>query len=236
MAEATPAAQPASASTPTLLPRVAIQFCTQCKWMLRAAYFAQELLSTFSTSIGEVSLQPSTGGIFTVTLTHLPADAEATSTTVLWDRKTEGGFPETKELKRRLRDVIQPDRDLGHVDRKHAKPAADAATVSDTQASDAVAAAPTMASSSSSAAAAPSASDVVSQLKKHPANANKIPGPSGGEAQTTTLSDEARDAISAARANTGQKAKAEITPAGQLPGQRYAEWPAKPSGKCEDCD
>ncbi|KAK1983749.1 selT/selW/selH seleno protein domain-containing protein [Colletotrichum cereale] len=228
MAEATPAAQPTSASAPTLLPRVAIQFCTQCKWMLRAAYFAQELLSTFSTSIGEVALQPSTGGTFTVTLTHLPAGAETTSTTVLWDRKTEGGFPETKELKRRLRDVIQPDRDLGHVDRNYAKPAVNTATVSDTQASDAVAAAPTMASS------APSALDVVSQLKKHPANANKAPA--GGEEPSTILSDAARDAIGAARANTGQKAKAEISPAGQLPGQRYDEPPAKLSKKCEDCD
>ncbi|KAH9239025.1 hypothetical protein K456DRAFT_1803635, partial [Colletotrichum gloeosporioides 23] len=99
-------------------PRVAIQFCTQCKWMLRAAYFAQELLSTFSTSLGEVALQPSTGGTFTVTLTHQPPGAATTSSTILWDRKTEGGFPETKELKRRLRDVIEPDRDLGHVDRK----------------------------------------------------------------------------------------------------------------------
>jgi len=39
---------------------------------------------------------------------------------VIWDRKVDGGFPETKELKRRVRDVIQPGRDLGHVDR-HSK-------------------------------------------------------------------------------------------------------------------
>ena len=39
----------------------------------------------------------------------------------LWDRKADGGFPETKELKRRVRDVIEPGRDLGHVDRDHAK-------------------------------------------------------------------------------------------------------------------
>ncbi|KZL87618.1 selenoprotein w-like protein [Colletotrichum incanum] len=245
MAEAASTVQPTSASTPTLLPRVAIQFCTQCKWMLRAAYFAQELLSTFSTSIGEVALQPSTGGTFTVTLTHLPAGAETTSTTILWDRKTEGGFPETKELKRRLRDVIQPDRDLGHVDRKHAKPTTDTATTtattSDTQASDAVATAPTMAPPSTS-----SASDVVSQLKKHPANANKTPAgesasttttnATSGEEEQSTLSDAARDAIGAARANTGQKAKAEISPAGQLPGQQYDEPPAKfNKDKCEDC-
>jgi len=41
--------------------------------------------------------------------------------TRLWDRKKEGGFPETKELKRRVRDVIEPGRDLGHVDGKKMK-------------------------------------------------------------------------------------------------------------------
>ncbi|TWU73624.1 hypothetical protein ED733_002382 [Metarhizium rileyi] len=103
-------------------PRMTIQFCTQCKWMLRAAYFAQELLSTFSTSLGEVSLQPSTGGAFIVTIHHQPDQAQQTVSTVLWDRKAEGGFPETKELKRRVRDVIEPGRHLGHVD-GHDRPA-----------------------------------------------------------------------------------------------------------------
>ncbi|KAF4986666.1 hypothetical protein FDECE_15837 [Fusarium decemcellulare] len=103
------------------LPRVTIQFCTQCKWMLRAAYYAQELLSTFSTGLGEVALQPSTGGTFIVAITHQPPEAAVASTKVLWDRREDGGFPETKELKRRVRDVIEPGRDLGHVDRDHKK-------------------------------------------------------------------------------------------------------------------
>ncbi|KAK4668706.1 uncharacterized protein QC764_709760 [Podospora pseudoanserina] len=120
-----------STATTTRLPRVTIQFCTQCKWMLRAAYFAQELLSTFSTSLGEVALQPSTGGVFVVEITtSSPATTtEAGSsdqvkllTKILWDRKTDGGFPETKELKRRVRDVIDPRRGLGHVDRDYSKP------------------------------------------------------------------------------------------------------------------
>ncbi|KAK7417488.1 hypothetical protein QQZ08_011605 [Neonectria magnoliae] len=111
------------------LPRVTIQFCTQCKWMLRAAYYAQELLSTFSTALGEVALQPSTGGTFAVSITHASRQDLATTTTtttttttVLWDRRTDGGFPETKELKRRVRDVVEPGRDLGHVDRHHGVP------------------------------------------------------------------------------------------------------------------
>ncbi|UKZ51965.1 hypothetical protein TrVGV298_005732 [Trichoderma virens] len=127
MATSTPtASQPLQHAAVTApLPRITIQFCTQCKWMLRAAYFAQELLSTFSLSLGEVALQPSTGGTFIVTIHHLPPSSSSSSTTAslqsttLWDRKTDGGFPETKELKRRVRDVIDPSRDLGHVDRDH---------------------------------------------------------------------------------------------------------------------
>ncbi|RAL59495.1 hypothetical protein DID88_006608 [Monilinia fructigena] len=102
--------------------------------MLRAAYFAQELLSTFGTDIGEVALQPSTGGTFIVELfTDANSKSNATSNVkgqaenearvlkhTLWDRKSEGGFPETKELKKRLRNIIDPSRDLGHVDGKKA--------------------------------------------------------------------------------------------------------------------
>ncbi|RAL08185.1 SelT/SelW/SelH family protein [Aspergillus homomorphus CBS 101889] len=119
-------------------PRITIKFCTQCKWMLRAAYFAQELLSTFSTNLGEVSLLPATGGIFTVTIYHqsnheggaVPPGVQtdtpeskgngerATITeTVLWDRKRDGGFPEVKVLKSLVRNVVDPGRDLGHTDR-----------------------------------------------------------------------------------------------------------------------
>ncbi|KAK8191431.1 seleno protein, W-related family, partial [Phyllosticta capitalensis] len=87
-------------------PRVAITYCTQCRWMLRAAYFGQELLSTFGTAIGEIALVPATGGIFTVGLVKV----------LLWDRKAEGGFPETKVLKQRVRDHLEPNRNLGHSD------------------------------------------------------------------------------------------------------------------------
>lgn len=70
-----------------------------------------------------MALQPSTGGTFVVEIFH-PTTPSATTTTtttttILWDRKTDGGFPETKELKRRVRDVIEPGRNLGHVDRDH---------------------------------------------------------------------------------------------------------------------
>ena len=110
---------------PVHLPRVAITFCTQCRWMLRAAYFAQELLSTFGGSIGEVALIPATGGLFTVHLTYKPQQSEGAATdedvqvqeVLIWDRKAEGGFPETKILKQRVRNHIEPSKDLGHSDK-----------------------------------------------------------------------------------------------------------------------
>ncbi|KAH5145663.1 hypothetical protein HBH69_180450 [Parastagonospora nodorum] len=109
-------------TAPVALPRVAITFCMQCRWMLRAAYFAQELLSTFGNQIGEVALLPATGGLFTVELTYVPPGSELVDAkkVLLWDRKTEGGFPETKVLKQLVRDHIDPNRDLGHSD-KHGK-------------------------------------------------------------------------------------------------------------------
>jgi len=87
-------------------PRVEIEFCTQCRWLLRAAWLAQELLTTFETEIGEVALIPGTGGIFEVRC----------GGQVLWSRKQEGRFPEAKELKQRVRDQIAPDKPLGHSD------------------------------------------------------------------------------------------------------------------------
>ncbi|KAE8396702.1 Rdx family-domain-containing protein [Aspergillus alliaceus] len=99
------------------LPRITIKYCTQCKWMLRAAYFAQELLSTFSTDLGEVALIPATGGIFRITMYHSSGEEVQTQETVLWDRKTNGGFPEVKMLKSLVRNVVDPSRDLGHTDR-----------------------------------------------------------------------------------------------------------------------
>ncbi|MCB1475514.1 MAG: SelT/SelW/SelH family protein [Rhodobiaceae bacterium] len=89
-------------------PRVTIRYCTLCNWMLRAAWLGQELLSTFGPEIGEVALIPdTTGGVFVV----------AVDDRVIWDRKIEERFPEAKEIKQRLRDMIDPSRDLGHADR-----------------------------------------------------------------------------------------------------------------------
>jgi selenoprotein W-related protein len=96
--------------TEPTLPRVTIAYCTQCQWLLRAAWMAQELLSTFGSDLGEVALVPGTGGIFQV---HCDG-------VLLWDRKTQAGFPDAKTLKQAVRDRIDPGRDLGHADRKPA--------------------------------------------------------------------------------------------------------------------
>ncbi|TIP36311.1 MAG: selenoprotein, partial [Mesorhizobium sp.] len=34
------------------LPVIRITYCTQCQWLLRAGWMAQELLSTFGTDLG----------------------------------------------------------------------------------------------------------------------------------------------------------------------------------------
>ena len=44
------------------LPRVEIEYCTQCRWLLRAAWMAQELLTTFEQELGEVALVPAPAG------------------------------------------------------------------------------------------------------------------------------------------------------------------------------
>ena len=88
-------------------PRIEIEYCTQCRWLLRSAWMAQELLTTFQNEIGEVALQPGTGGIFEVRV-----DGAS-----VWSRAAQGRFPEMKELKQLVRDRIAPERDLGHSDR-----------------------------------------------------------------------------------------------------------------------
>jgi selenoprotein W-related protein len=98
--------------------RVSIHFCTQCNWLARSAWMAQELISTFFDSLAEVSLCPDTGGRFEITLDGA----------TIWERKRDGGFPGPKELKQRVRDRIEPDRDLGHIDRPGGPSAQDAQT------------------------------------------------------------------------------------------------------------
>ena len=88
-------------------PRLEIEYCTQCRWLLRAAWMAQELLTTFEAEIGGVALVPGTGGVFDV----------RAGGQVLWSRKAAGAFPDIKELKQIVRDAVAPEKDLGHSER-----------------------------------------------------------------------------------------------------------------------
>ena len=49
-----------------LVPRIEIHYCTQCRFILRATWIAQELLMTFAEKIGEIALIPSSGGEFII--------------------------------------------------------------------------------------------------------------------------------------------------------------------------
>jgi selenoprotein W-related protein len=86
---------------------ITITYCTQCRWLLRSAWMAQELLTTFEQEIAELTLKPGTGGIFEVWANDQ----------LVWSRKTEGRFPDITELKQRVRDHIAPGRSLGHTDK-----------------------------------------------------------------------------------------------------------------------
>jgi len=88
--------------------KVDIHYCTGCRWLLRSAWMAQELLTTFESEISELSLHPGGGGIFEVWVNGKR----------LWSRKEQQGFPEITVLKQLVRDEIDPDKSLGHSDRK----------------------------------------------------------------------------------------------------------------------
>ena len=85
-------------------PRVEIRYCPGCRWLMRAGWTAQELLSTFEAELGEVALVPSASGTFQVWIVD----------ELIWCRARDGGFPELKLLKQKLRDRVCPEKSLGH--------------------------------------------------------------------------------------------------------------------------
>ena len=89
-------------------PRVVIEYCPKCRWLLRAAWLAQELLTTFQDELGEVALQPArTSGVFEVRVDG----------TVVFSRADARRFTEAKELKQLIRDRVARGKDLGHSER-----------------------------------------------------------------------------------------------------------------------
>ncbi|HMG08538.1 MAG TPA: SelT/SelW/SelH family protein [Mucilaginibacter sp.] len=90
-------------------PTITIEYCPKCNWMMRAAYMAQELLTTFTDDVYGVTLHPSEiSGKYTISVDGI----------VLFDRKEQGRFPEIKELKQLVRDQVNPGKSLGHSDNR----------------------------------------------------------------------------------------------------------------------
>ena len=94
-----------------MINRIEIHYCTQCRWLLRAAWMAQELLMTFDEEISELTLKPGIGGVFDI----------YANDKIIWSRREKGTFPEIKELKQLVRDQIAPQKTLGHSDRNQSR-------------------------------------------------------------------------------------------------------------------
>ena len=90
-------------------PVLTIEYCPKCGWLLKAAYMAQEFLTTFADELKAAVLQPSeTSGAYTISINDV----------VIFDRRLHGGFLDIKELKQLVRDKIAPGKSLGHSDKK----------------------------------------------------------------------------------------------------------------------
>lgn len=87
-------------------PSIIIYYCNGCRWLPRASWMAQELLTTFADELAEVTLRPGASGQFDI---HLNEQ-------IIWCRKSDGGFPELKMMKQKIRDEIAPKKSLGHSD------------------------------------------------------------------------------------------------------------------------
>ncbi|PWN44866.1 hypothetical protein IE81DRAFT_310013 [Ceraceosorus guamensis] len=114
-----PAPLQASNSSSSTTPSLIIEFCDRCRWLHRASWVQTELLITFTS-----------GGAVLRSSTLIPMTMDETAgrfrvwiitshnqTICISDRKSEGGFPEVKVLKQRIRDLIAPNHSLGHSDR-----------------------------------------------------------------------------------------------------------------------
>ena len=89
-------------------PILEIEFCIKCKWLTRASWIAQELLSTFSNDLYGITIIPSDeAGILEIRCGRK----------IIWDRKAKKRMPEIKELKQKGRDIINPEKNLGHIDK-----------------------------------------------------------------------------------------------------------------------
>jgi selenoprotein W-related protein len=87
---------------------ITINFCTKCGWLTRAAWMAQEIINTYVSDIQSVNLVPGDDGKF-----EIFCDKQA-----IFLRHEEGKFIEIKDIKKRIRDFIDPERSICHIDKK----------------------------------------------------------------------------------------------------------------------
>ena len=114
------------ASTPypaSLLPAFAlpttlsITYCDGCAWLPRSQWYTTELLSTFYTRRVQSGLPPLIDSAL-LSISREPGDFTVSiGDDVVWDRRADGGFPDLKVLKDRVRGKLDPGSDLGHTDR-----------------------------------------------------------------------------------------------------------------------
>ena len=97
---------------------VSIEYCSACRWLLRSVWLSSELLTTFANepNLRSIEVRPQSpplkeGGQFVISAA---VDGEKIT---LWDRKIEGAFPEAKEIKQLIRNLVNPELDLGHSDK-----------------------------------------------------------------------------------------------------------------------
>ena len=88
--------------------KILIEYCPGCRWLLRSSWMAQEILTTFEKEVDEVTLKPrkDISGIFQISCNQ----------ELIWCRERDNGFPDIKELKKRIRDYVSPQKKLGHLD------------------------------------------------------------------------------------------------------------------------
>jgi len=91
-------------------PSVTIECCHKCYWLLRAAYIAQGLVTTFESELDSVALKRiDATGNFVISINGKKA----------FDRKEFGGFPEIKGLKQLVSTWLSQQKPTGIQIQKH---------------------------------------------------------------------------------------------------------------------
>lgn len=83
-----------------------IRLCPKCKWLFRATWISQELYNLLESDLESIKLVQSDSGVFEVYCKK----------NIIFSRHVEKVFIDIAIIKQRLRNLIDPERDLGHTD------------------------------------------------------------------------------------------------------------------------